>query len=154
MHLLVKLNMNSLYGEQIRKDIEENYHCKTENWIMTEYDERVLNYRKINYGNNMVKMEGDAGLEGEVKKGQHHAFSPGAFVLSNSKRSMNDFIHAIDGFNTIDLYYEGTDSMYFENKHWEKLEKAGLVGNNLLQGKNDHKEVGIWYGLFLAPKIK
>ena len=25
---------------------------------------------------------------------------------------------------------------------------------NRLQGKNDHKEGGVWYGLFLAPKIK
>ena len=31
MQLLVKLIMNSLYGEQIRKDIEESYQCKSEN---------------------------------------------------------------------------------------------------------------------------
>ena len=30
MHLLVKLFMNSLYGEQIRKNIEESYECKSE----------------------------------------------------------------------------------------------------------------------------
>ena len=30
MHLLVKLIMKSLYGEQIRKDIEESYECKRE----------------------------------------------------------------------------------------------------------------------------
>ena len=28
MQLLVKLIMNSLYGERIRKDIEESYSCK------------------------------------------------------------------------------------------------------------------------------
>ena len=28
-----------------------------------------------------------------------------------------------------------------------------MVGKNRLQGKNDYKEGGIWYGLFLAPKI-
>ena len=39
----------------------------------------------------------------------------GAFVLSNSKRIMNNLIHAIDGFYTKDLYYEDTDSMYIEN---------------------------------------
>ena len=44
--------------------------------------------------------------------------------------------------------------MYIENKHWDKLDKAGLVGKNLLQGKNDYKDGGIFYGLFLAPKIK
>ena len=30
MQLLVKLIMNSLYGEQVRKDIEESYESKTE----------------------------------------------------------------------------------------------------------------------------
>ena len=29
-----------------------------------------------------------------------------------------------------------------------------MVGKNRLQGKNDSKEGGNWYGLFLAPKIK
>ena len=28
----------------------------------------------------------------------------GAFVLSNSKRIMNNFIHAINGFDTNDVY--------------------------------------------------
>ena len=44
--------------------------------------------------------------------------------------------------------------LYIENKHWDKLDKAGLVGKNLLQGKNDYKDEGIFNGLFLAPKIK
>ena len=78
----------------------------------------------------------------------------GAFVLSNSKRILNNFIHAIDEFYTNDLYYEHTDSMYIEKKHWDKLDKAGLVAKNQLQGKNDYKDGGIWYGFFLAPKIK
>ena len=29
-----------------------------------------------------------------------------------------------------------------------------MVGKELLQGKNDYKDVGIFYALFLAPKIK
>ena len=78
----------------------------------------------------------------------------GAFVSSNSKRIMNNFIHAINGFYTNDVYYTDTDSLYIENKQWDKLEKAGLVGKNLLQGKNDYENGGIFYGLFLAPKTK
>ena len=35
---------------------------------MTEYDERVLYYQKINYGNCIVKMKDDEGLQDEVKK--------------------------------------------------------------------------------------
>ena len=154
MQLLVKLLMNSLYGENIRKDIEEKFACKSEMWMQTEYDERVKDYWKISGINYIVKMIDDAGLEDEVKKLNTMPLHLGAFVLSNSKRIMNNFIHAIDGFYTNDVYYTDTDSLYIENKHWEKLEKAGLVGKNLLQGKNDYKDGGIFYGLFLAPKIK
>ena len=51
MQLLVKLLMNALYGEFLRKDITESYQCKSEMWMQTEYDERDLDYQKINYGN-------------------------------------------------------------------------------------------------------
>ena len=67
---------------------------------------------------------------------------------------MNNFIHAIGGFYTNDVYYTDTDSLYMENKHWDNLDKAGVIGKNRLQGKNDYKGGGIWYGLFSAPKIK
>ena len=154
MQLLVKLLMNSLYGEQIRKDIEEKFVCKSEMWMQTEYDERVKDYWKISGINYIVKMIGDKGLEDEIKKVNTMPLHLGAFVLSNSKRIMNNFIHAINGFYTNDVYYTDTDSLYIENKHWDKLDKAGLVGKNLLQGKNDYKDGGIFYGLFLAPKIK
>ena len=98
MLLLVKLIMNSLYGEQIRKDIEESYQCKSEMWMMTEHAERVLDYQKINYGNYIVKMKNDEGLEDHVKKINTMPLHLDAFVLSNSKRMMNNFIHAIEGF--------------------------------------------------------
>ena len=44
--------------------------------------------------------------------------------------------------------------MYIENKKRDVLDKANLVGKNLCQGKNDYKTGGIFYALFLAPKIK
>ena len=154
MQLLVKLLMNSLYGENIRKDIEEKFACKSEYWMMTEYDERVKDYWKISGNNYIVKMIDDAGLEDEVKKLNTMPLHLGAFVLSNCKRIMNNFIHAIGGFYTNDVYYTDCDSLYIENKHWDKLAEAGLVGKNLLQGKNDYKDGGIFYALFLAPKIK
>ena len=154
MQLLVKLSMNSLDGENIRKDIEEKFACKSEAWMMSEYDERVKDYWKISGINYIFKMIDDAGLEDEVKKLNTMPLHLGAFVLSNSKGIMNIFIHAFNGFYTNDVYYTNTDSLYIENKHWEKLEEAGLVGKSLLHGKNDYKDGGIFYGLFLAPKIK
>ena len=59
MQLIVILIMNFLYGEQIRKDIEESYHCKSEIWILTEYDEKVLDYQKLKYGNYAVNLKDD-----------------------------------------------------------------------------------------------
>ena len=39
MQGLVKLIMNSLYGVQIRKGIDQSYKCKSQHWLKTEYDE-------------------------------------------------------------------------------------------------------------------
>ena len=155
MQLLVKLLMNSLYGENIRKDIEERFTCKSEMWMHTEYDERIKDYWKISNINYIVKMIDDQGLEDEVKKLNTMPLHLGAFILSNSKRIVNNFIHAIDGFYTTDVFYTDTDSLYIENKHWDNLDKAALVGKNLLQGENNYgSDSGILHGLFLAPKIK
>ena len=154
MQLFVKLLMNSLYGENIRKDIEGKFACTSEAWMLSEYDERVKDYWKVSGINYIVKMIDDAGFEDEVKELNTMPLHLGAFVLSNSKRIMNNFIHAINGFYTNDVYYRDTDSLYIENKHWDKLDKAGLVGKNILQGKNDYKDGGIWYALSLAPKRK
>ena len=52
---LVKLIMNSLYGVQIRRDINESYYCKSESWMKTEFDENVLDYWKLPNGNYIVK---------------------------------------------------------------------------------------------------
>ena len=120
---------------------------------MTEIDDRVLDYQKINHENYFDKMIDDKGLKDEVKNLKTMPLPLGAFVLSNSKRIMNKFIHAINGPYTNDVHYGDRDSLYIEKKHWRKLDKCRLVGKNLLQGKNDYGEnSGICYGLFLASK--
>ena len=113
-----------------------------------------MDYQKTNYGIYIVKLKDDAEWEDEVKKVNTMPLHLGAFVLSKSKRVMNNFIHAIERFYTNDVFYTDTDSLYIENKHWEKFDKAGLDGRNRFQGKNDYKDGGIGYALFLAPKIK
>ena len=67
---------------------------------------------------------------------------------------MNNFIHAINGFYTNDVYYTDTDSLYIENKHWDKLDKTGLVGKNLLQGKNDYKDGGFFLWIVSSTQKK
>ena len=78
----------------------------------------------------------------------------GAFILSNSKRIMNNFIREINGFYNNSIYYGDTDSVYIEKKFWDVLDKGNLVGENFCLGKIDYKTDGIFYALFLAPKIK
>ena len=112
--------MKSLYGENIAKDIEESFACKSEDWMMSEYDERVKDYWKLSHENYIVKMIDDKGLEDDVKKSNTMPLHLGAFVLSNSKRIMNNFIHPINTFYTNDIYYGDTDSLYLENKHRER----------------------------------
>ena len=120
--------------------------------MMTECDERVIEYWKISGVNYISEKIDDAGLGKEVEKVNTMPLHLRSFVLSKSKRFMNNFIHAINGFYTNHLYYEDTDSMYIENKRWDKVHKASLVGKNLLQCKNDHKDGGVFDGMFLAAK--
>ena len=86
-----------------------------------------------------MKLKGDIGLQDEVTEVNTRPLQLGAFVLSNKKRDMNKFKHAVSGFYTNDIYYEDTDSMYIGNKHSDRLDKAGLLENNRSQGKNDYK---------------
>ena len=74
--------------------------------------------------------------------------------MSNSKRIINNFIRELNGFFTNSIYYGDTDSLNTEKKYWDVLDKTNLVAEELRQGKNDYKTSGIFYGLFLAPKIK
>ena len=84
MELLVNLSMDSLYGEQIRRDIEEEYVSKSENWMLTEYDERVKDYWCIGTGKYIVKLGQDKGKEDDNDKVNVMPLHLGAFVLSNS----------------------------------------------------------------------
>ena len=99
-------------------------------------------------------MKNDDGLNGDNNVKITLPSHLGAFILSNSKRIVNNFIREINGFFNISIYYGDTDSLYIEKKYWDVLDKANLAGKNLCQGKNDYKSGGIFYGLFLAPKIK
>ena len=154
MQGLVKLIMNSLYRVQIRKVINESYSCKSETWMKTEFDENVLDYWKLPTGNYIVKMKKDDGLDDGCDIKNTLPSVLGAFILSNSKRIMDNFIREINGFYNNSIYYGDTDSLYVEKKYWDVLDKANLVGEGICQGKNDYKTGGIFYGLFLAAKIK
>ena len=114
MQRLIKLSMNSLYGAQIRKEINESYCCESENWMQTEYDENVLDYWRLTSGNYIVKMKKDNGLDDndcDIKS--TIPVQLGALILSN-KRFMNNLIREINGFYNNNLYYADTGSLYKE----------------------------------------
>ena len=151
MQGLVKLIMNSLYGVQIRRDINESYYSKSPSWMKTESDEIVLEYWKLPNGNYIVKMKKDDGLDDDFDIKNTLPAVLGAFILSNSRRIMNNFSTEINGFYENNIYYSDTDSLYMK-KYWDVLDKANLVGEVLCQAKNGYKTGGTFYGLFLGPK--
>ena len=55
--------MNSYYGVQFRRGINESYNCISEHWLNTEFDNNVLDYRKLSNGSYTVKMKEDNGLD-------------------------------------------------------------------------------------------
>ena len=146
--------MNSLYGVQIRTDMNKSNYCKSENWMKTEFDENVSDYWKLRNGNYIVEMEKDDGLDEDCDIKNTLAGVLGAFILSNSKRIMNKFIEEINGFCNNNRYYGDTDSLFIEEKYWDVLDRANLVREELCQSKNDYETGGIFYGLFLGVKIK
>ena len=59
----------------------------------------------------------------------------GIFVLSHSKRIMNQFVYEIDGIYTNKVNYIDTTSLYTHVEYYEELKEAVCLGNILQQGK-------------------
>ena len=145
------------YGGCIRRDINENFKCVTENWMNTEFDYRVENWFPLENGNFMVNMSDHDGIDdnGISKKINSQTFHLGSFILSHSKRLMSDVILTLDGFRNHKIYYGDTDSVYIHKNDYNILIDQGLIGKDLGQSKNGYGDsAGIVYGLFLAPKVK
>ena len=145
------------YGGCIRCDIHEILKCVSENWMETEYDDRVKEDIPLKSGNYLVNVKDHNGVDDNVvsKKVNSQPFQFGSLILSHSKRLMNDVILALDGFKNNKIYYGDTDSVYIHKNDYNMLIEKGLVGKDLFQSKNDYGEnAGIVYGLFLAPEVK
>ena len=146
----------SVYGGNIRKDINEEYKCVTENWMKENFDYRVKEWFPLKNGNLIVKLEDDEGVDDFAKAKSVNTMPShfGSFILSHSKRLMNEVFRVIDGFYSNCIYYGDTDSGYIHKKHWSNLVKKGFVGKSLGLGENDYGNSGIFYAWFLALKIK
>ena len=120
--MLVKLIMTSLYGVQIRRDINESYYCKSETWLKTEFDENVLDFWRLLNGKYIVKMKKDDRLDDDCDIKNTLPAVLGAFILSTSKGIRNNFVREINGFYNNSIYYGDTDRLYIERK------KLGCIG--------------------------
>ncbi|ESO99376.1 hypothetical protein LOTGIDRAFT_158463 [Lottia gigantea] len=153
----MKLLGNSLYGKSIQKDIFTTRHLWNEATLQANFDSRVKTYEKINDTQYIVETEiEEKEITTEDRKSTRLTPSHlGSFVLSHSKKIMNNFIHVINGFYKPEIYYTDTDSLYISSKNWKKLNRAGLVSEkDYCKGKNDYGDGGIIFGLYLAPKVK
>ena len=166
---LIKLLMNSLYGKTVQRDIEFITYIWSECTLKQNYDDLVMDYCKLQGDNYIVRRKkekkavdvskedlADGPLQSteKSKMSREVPLHLGSFILAHSKRIMNNFILAIDGFKNPNVYYCDTDSLYISKRFFDLLESRQLVGNDLCKGKNDYGEGGIVFGLYLAPKIK
>ena len=130
----------SVYSGNLRKDINEEYKCFTENWMRENFDNRVKEWFPIKNGNLIVKLEDDEGVD-DFDKAKSINTMPshfGSYILSHSKRLMNNVIKQINGFYNNNIYYTDTDSLYIHKKYWSNLVDNEFVGKSLGLGKNDY----------------
>ena len=123
--------MNSLYGQSIGKDIDEENDIRSENWLIGNNDDWDIEYEPLRIGEDVLKKRTGSGNDKikEVEKSMPSHLD--TFVVSYNKRIMNKFVQEIDGFCSNKVYYQVTDSSYFNMAHYENLKAAGFVCNNL-----------------------
>ncbi|ESO90766.1 hypothetical protein LOTGIDRAFT_163648 [Lottia gigantea] len=136
----MKLLGNSLYVKSIQNDITTSRHLWGEATLKTNFDSHVKSFPKVNETQYIVEINEEE-KEFDCTPPKSTRLTPshlGSFVLSHSKKLMNNFIHVIDGFYKSEIYYTDTDSLYISSINWDKLTEGGLVfENDYCEGKND-----------------
>ena len=130
MQRLVKLHFKAFFNENIRKAFIEEQCSKSEFWMSTEYDETILEYWKLANGKYMFKLQQNEGLDCGTDLKNTKPTHLDSFISSNKKRYMKDFVGEILDFGTNNVNYTDTDSLHIEEKHWDDLDKAGLLVDN------------------------
>ena len=105
---LAKKSGLSVYGGNNRKEINEEYKCVTETWLRKIFDDRVKEWFPLKDGNLLVKIEVDDYNKAKSINTLPSQFE--SFILSHSKRLMNEVFRVIGGFYSDCIYYGETDS--------------------------------------------
>ena len=114
MQMFGKLLMNSLYGENISKDITEELDFilkigQAQNMMRSFWD-----FWRLPNGEHLVKLKQDDGFGCETDLKNTMPTHLGSFIVNNSKKIMKIFIPESDGLKTKNVYDSDTDSLYNE----------------------------------------
>ena len=103
----------SVYGGNIRKDLNEEYKRVTKSWLGENSDDRVKGWFLLRNGNLSVKLEDDEGVDDYDKAKSINTMRShfGSYVLSHSKRLMNEVNNQIGGLLIKSIYRGDTDSI-------------------------------------------
>lgn len=148
---IIKLMMNSSYGKTILKKTNEKttfiYNTgknkiknkKRDNYICNNFN-TIKSYLEINDTQTQI-------TENCIDTSSNLAFV-GVLILSYSKRIMNE-VMSVASDNSIDIYYQDTDSMHLKNKDISRLEelffnkyKRCIRGDNFGEFHSDFKLSG------------
>ena len=82
------------------------------------FNDRVRQWFPLKNGNLKVRLEDDEGLDDYDKAKSINTMPShfGTFILSHSKRFMNDVTEQTCGFYNNSIYYTDTDSLYIHKK--------------------------------------
>ena len=116
---LVKKIGLSCYGGNIQKDINEEYKCVTETRMRENFEDRVKEWFPSKNGNLIVKLEDDDRVDDYDKAKSINTMPShfGSFILSHSKRLMNEVINQIGGFHNSSTYYTDSDILYIHKNN-------------------------------------
>ena len=97
---MCKKTSNGTYGGCIRCDVHDVLKCISENWMKTNYDDRVKEYIAFKTESFLVNIKDHDGVDdnGVSKKVNSQPYQFGSLILSLSKRLKNEVILALDGF--------------------------------------------------------
>ena len=122
----------SVCGGNISKDINEEDNGVTEIWMRENFDDRVKEWFPLKNGNLIVKLEDDEGVfHDRAKTVNAMPTHFGSYILSHSKRLMNNVIEQIGCFYNNSTFYTDTNSPYIQKQYWSDLIDNGFIGKSL-----------------------
>ena len=80
------IDLNSLYGIKMCKDINDFHRSKSEHWMQSEYDKNMIDYWKLPDGIYITEMKKHDGLNHDGCDIKNILPAPlGAFILIDNK---------------------------------------------------------------------